>query len=113
MTALAPASASILTVPSPRPEAPPVTIKVLPLSCISSPLSFFHAVLRDEISPALELLLAFHLFHELLAAFLELLVVLRLVFGLLAFRGRAGFARFACDRYFDVVIVADPVADPE
>src|SRR5438132_10056495 len=128
MTTLAPASASILTVPSPRPEAPPVTMNVLPLSCMDSPLSLLRAllllrhqpravaqqriqaVLRDEIGPALELFLALHLLDELLAPFLELRVVLRLVFRLLALRRRARFARFACDRYFDVVIVADPIA---
>src|SRR5437660_1345379 len=45
MTTLAPASASILTVPSPRPEAPPVTMNVLPLSCMDSPLSLLRALL--------------------------------------------------------------------
>ncbi|MNT35739.1 hypothetical protein D3C72_1717780 [compost metagenome] len=34
MTTLAPASASILAVPAPRPEAPPVTMKTLSLICI-------------------------------------------------------------------------------
>src|SRR5882672_11252476 len=131
ITALAPASTSILTVPSPRPDAPPVTMNVLPLSCMASTSTFLRrlflfrhqprpiaqeriqAVLCDEISPATELFLALRLLEELLAAFLELLVVLRLVFGFLAFRGRARLARFACDGKADVVIVAHLVADPE
>src|SRR5947207_13592900 len=45
MTTFAPASASILAVPSPRPEAPPVTMKVLLLSCMGSPLSLLRALL--------------------------------------------------------------------
>src|SRR6267142_5275256 len=79
MTAFAPASTSILTVPSPRPDAPPVTINVLPLSCIEFPSAFLcrffllrhqpravaqqrsQAVLRYEIGPALELLLPIQL----------------------------------------------------
>src|SRR6267154_1836930 len=131
ITALAPASTSILTVPSPRPDAPPVTINVLPLSCMASTSTFLRrfflfrhqswpiaqeriqAVLCDQISPALEFFLAFRLLEELLAAFLELLVVLRLVFGFLAFRGRARLARFAGDGEADVIIVAHLVADPE
>src|SRR6266581_2315293 len=125
MTTFAPASASILTVPSPRPEAPPVTMNVLPLSCMGSPLSLLRAfpllrhqtraiaqqriqtALRDEISPAIELL------DELLAPFLELLVVLRLVFRFLALRGRARPARLPGDRHLDVVIVAGLLADRE
>src|SRR5258707_1258635 len=124
MTALAPASTSILTVPSPRPEAPPVTMNVLPLSCMASTSTFLRrlflfrhqprpiaqqgvqAVLCDQISPALELFLALRLLEELLAAFLELLVVLRLVFGFLALRGRARLARFAGDAEADVGIAA-------
>src|SRR5437879_7713755 len=124
MTAFAPASTSILAVPSPRPDAPPVTINVLPLSCMGSPSSLLRALLllghqpravaqeriqaalRDEISPALELFLALHLLDELLAPFLELLVVLRLVFRFLALRGRARPAGLAGHRHPDVVIVA-------
>src|SRR6266704_2811780 len=105
MTTFAPASASILTVPSPRPEAPPVTMNVLPLSCMGSPLSLLRAfpllrhqtraiaqqriqtALRDEISPALELFLAIEFLDELLAPFLELLDVV-IVAGLLADRER-------------------------
>src|SRR5713101_5162766 len=131
MTTLAPPSASILTVPSPKPEAPPVTTNVLPLICIGSPLAFLRrfflfrhqlravvqqriqTVLRDEISPALELFLALELLHELRAAFLELLVVLRFVFGFLALRGRARPAGFARDRHLDVVIVAGLLADSQ
>src|SRR5438132_6125863 len=131
MTTLAPASASILTVPSPRPEAPPVTMNVLPLSCMDSPLSLLRAllllrhqpravaqqriqtVLCDEINPALELFLALHLLDELLAAFLELLVVLCLVLRFLALRRRACFARLACDRHPDIVIVAGLLTDSQ
>src|SRR6266849_6917435 len=131
MTTLAPPSASILTVPSPKPEAPPVTTNVLPLICIGSPLGFLcrfflfrhqlrpvaqqriQTVLRDEISPALELFLALELLQELLASFLELLVVLRLVLGLLALRGRARLAWLAGDGKADVIIVAHLVADPQ
>src|SRR6266581_4559790 len=131
MTTFAPASASILTVPSPSPDAPPVTINVLPLSCMGSPLSLlrallllrhqprpvaqqrFQTVLRDEISPALEPFLPLHLFDALLAPFLELLVVLRLVFGLFALRGVARVARFAGDCDLDVIVVARLVADRE
>src|SRR5712692_5483643 len=131
MTTLAPPSASILTVPSPKPEAPPVTTNVLPLICIGSPLAFLRrfflfrhqlrpvaqqriqTVLRDEISPALELSLALELLQELFASFLELLVVLRLVLGLLALRGRARLARLAGHCHLDVVIVADLLADPQ
>src|SRR6266513_6140226 len=131
MTAFAPASTSILTVPSPRPEAPPVTINVLPLSCMGSPSSLLRALLllrhqpravaqqriqaalRDEISPALELFLALHLLDQLLAPFLELLVVLRLVFRLLALRGSARLAGLAGHRHPDVVIVARLLADSQ
>src|SRR5882672_9430584 len=131
MTALAPASTSILTVPSPRPDAPPVTMNVLPLSCMASTSTFLRrlflfrhqprpiaqqgvqAVLCDQISPALELFLALRLLEELLAVFLELLVVLRLVFGFLALRGRARLARFAGDGEADVITVAHLVADPQ
>src|SRR6266705_2216984 len=131
MTTFAPASASILTVPSPRPEAPPVTMNVLPLSCIEFPSAFLcrffllrheprpvaqqriQTVLCDEISPALELFLALKLFDELLAAFLELLVVLRLVLRFLALRRRARFARLACDRHPDVVIIAGLLTDSQ
>src|SRR5438309_6437046 len=131
MTTLAPASASILTVPSPRPEAPPVTMNVLPLSCMDSPLSLLRAllllrhqpravaqqriqaVLRDEIGPALELFLALHLLDELLAPFLELRVVLRLVFRFLALRGGARPAWPAGHRHPDVVIVARLLADSQ
>src|SRR5260221_5728924 len=128
---LAPASASIFTVPSPRPDAPPVTINVPPLSCMGSPSSLlrallllrhqprpvaqqhFQTVLRDEVGPALELFLALHILAELLAPFLELLVVLRLVFGLFALRRRARFARLAGDCDPDVIVVARLVADRE
>src|SRR5580765_3933882 len=131
MTALAPDSTSILTVPSPRPDAPPVTMNVPPLSCMVSTSTFLRrfllfrhqprpiaqewiqAVLRDQISPAPEIFLALRLLEEFLAAFLELLVVLRLVFGFLAFRGCARFARFAGDGEADVIIVAHLVADPK
>src|SRR5207245_5491715 len=131
MTAFAPASTSILTVPSPRPDAPPVTIKVLPLICMRYSLGLLRAllllrhqpravaqqriqaVLRYEISPALEPSLALEFLQELLAPFLELLVVLRLVLGLLALRGRARLAWLAGDRHLDVVIVADLLADPQ
>src|SRR5437879_959544 len=131
MTAFAPASTSILAVPSPRPDAPPVTINVLPLSCMGSPSSLLRALLllghqpravaqeriqaalRDEISPALELFLALHLLDELLAPFLELLVVLRLVFRFLALRGRARPAGLAGHRHPDVVIVARLLADSQ
>src|SRR6058998_3287166 len=124
MTTFAPASASILTVPSPRPEAPPVTMKLPPLICIGSTLAFpcrffllrhqtravaqqrIQTVLRHEISPALELFLALDAFDELLAPFLELLVVLRLVFCFLALRERARLAGLAGHRHLDVVIVA-------
>src|SRR6266571_1103333 len=136
MTTFAPASASILTVPSPKPEAPPVTMNVLPLTCMESPRAWrpsaflcrvfllrhqlravaqqrIEAVLCDEISPALELFLALYLLDELLAAFLELLVVLRLAFGLLASGGRARLARLAGHHHLDVVIVARLPADRE
>src|SRR6266699_1440478 len=131
MTTFAPASASILTVPSPRPEAPPVTMNVLPLSCMGSPLSLlraflllrhqtravaqerFQTALRDEISPALELFLAIEFLDELLAPLLELLVVLRTIFRFLALRGRARFAGLAGDRHLDVVIVARLLADSQ
>src|SRR5216117_734126 len=132
MTTFAPASASILAVPSPRPEAPPITMKVLLLSCMGSPLSLLRAlllllghqpravaqersqaVLRDEISPALELFLPIDLLDELLASFLELLVVLRLVFRFLALRGRTRLARLAGHRDLDVVIVARLPADSQ
>src|SRR5437899_9063323 len=129
MTAFAPASTSILTVPSPRPDAPPVTIKVLPLICMRYSLGLLRAllllrhqpravaqqriqaVLRDEIRPALELFLALHVLDELLAPFLELPVVLRLVFRLLALGGRARPAGLAGHRHPDVVIVARLLAD--
>src|SRR5438034_5699943 len=131
MTTFAPASASILAVPSPRPEAPPVTMKVLLLSCMGSPLSLrrallllghqpravaqerSQAVLRDEISPALELFLPIDALDELLASFLELLVVLRLVLRSLALRGRTRLARLAGHRDLDVVIVARLLADSQ
>src|SRR5213594_2126426 len=131
MTTFAPASASILAVPSTRPEAPPVTMKVLLLSCMGSPLGLLRAllllghqpravaqersqaVLRDEISPALELFLPIDLLDELLASFLELLVVLRLVFRFLALRGRTRLARLAGHRDLDVVIVARLLADSQ
>src|SRR5260221_11588689 len=123
MTTLAPASTSILTVPSPRPDAPPVTMNVLPLSCMASTSTFLrrlflfrhqprpiaqqgvHAVLSDHISSSLDLFLALCLHEELLAAFLVLLMFLRFVFGFLALRGRARSSRFAGDCDGDVLIV--------
>src|SRR5437899_11138898 len=108
MTAFAPASTSILTVPSPRPDARPVTIKVLPLICMRYSLGLLRAllllrhqpravapqriqaVLRYEISRALEPSLALEFLQELLALFLELLVVLRLVLVLLSLRVLVG-----------------------
>src|SRR5712691_9601524 len=119
MTTFAPASASILTVPSPRPEAPPVTMNVLPLSRIEFPLAFLcrflllrheprpvaqqriHAVLRDEISPALELFLALELLDELLAVLVECFVVLRFVLGFFAFGRSSRFTRLASNRDAD------------
>src|SRR5712692_10005253 len=106
-------------------------MNALPLSCIEFPSAFLcrffllrhesrpvaqqriQTILCDEISPALELFLALDFFKELLAAFLEFLVVLRRVLRFLALRGRARFAGFAGDCDLDVIVVTRLVADPE
>src|SRR5262249_56873375 len=119
------------TVPSPRPDAPPVTMNMLPLICIETSLGLFRGFLllrqqlravaqqridgrlRHHVGPGLELLLALDLLEQLLAMLLEILVLLRLVLGLLVLPGsplRRGLPRH---READVIARVDRLADLE
>src|SRR5215831_2154564 len=113
------------TVPSPRPDAPPVTMNVLPLICIWTSLGLLGGFLllrqelravaqqrierrlRHEVGPAFELLLALDLLEQLLAALVEILVLLRLVLGLLVLLRGALRRRLPHDREPDVIVRRD------
>src|SRR5215472_5661649 len=110
------------TVPSPRPDAPPVTMNVLPLICIETSLGLLGGFLllrqelravaqqrierrlRHHVGPRLELFLALDLLEQLLAALVEILVLLRLVLGLLVLIGRALRKRSPGHRQPEVVL---------
>src|SRR5215831_3227287 len=126
---LAPFAASMRTVPSPRPDAPPVTMNVLPLICIETSLGLLDGFLllrqelravaqqrierrlRHEVGPAFELFLALDLVEQLLATLVEILVLLRLVLGLLVLLGRACLGRLPGDREPNVIVRFDRLAD--
>src|SRR5215467_6433111 len=119
------------TVPSPRPDAPPVTMNVLPLICIETSLGLFRGFLllrqelravaqqridrrlRHDVRPGLELLLALDFLEQLLAPILEVLVLLRLVVGLLVLLGSALRGGLPRHREPDVIARVDRLADLE